>query len=800
MFNKELFIECKYINKELKLSGLIHKSKLYQLTILVIYLIVVTTSCSPVKHVADDEYLLDRYRVKVKDGNVKNEELKDYIRQKPNKRILGIRFHLWLYNLSSKKNTKEKGLNNWLRTIGEKPVIYDSYIKEKSAEYLKTYLNNKGYYNSDVEDLVQFKRKRARVLYRVHVNEPYKIRKVLYTCLDSSLAPIFHRDTVNTLIKVGDNFDLDLLESERKRIEVFLKNKGYYNFNKEFIQFQADSSSRTKDVELRMIIKRFQEKGPNNSILSSNHKKYILNEVSFFTNFDQKEALSQREKYYSNLDTSYIDSIQFISKGKDNINNRVILQSNFMQKGEFYSLYNTDKTYKHLNSLRLFKLINIRFDEVDSLANDSLNIGYVDTKVQLTKFYLQSYTIELQGTNSYGNIGVGGNFLYQHRSLFGGAEITDFRINGAIEALDTTILEFNRINRAIELGGNITVSIPKFMLPIFKGERFSKKYSPKTQISLGYNYQDRLEYQRSVANMSYGYIWDGNRFLKHSFKLLEINAVNLPYASTEFKNYIDSTYLKSSYDNHLVSVLNYGLVFNNQDIKKNRDFYFFRLNAEISGNILSGVSELTNATKNDEGNYLVFGIPFSQYAKSDIDFRYYNVINKSNSFVLRLFGGVGIPYGNSSSLPFEKMYFSGGANSIRAWNVRDLGPGSYSGGSKTRFPNQTGDIKLEANLEYRFKMFWLLEGAVFVDAGNIWNLNSDEFEGGLFRKDEFYKEFAVGSGFGTRFDFSFFIFRLDLGVKLRDPSFEQKERWVFGNRDLTWQNDFTVNIGIGYPF
>jgi Omp85 superfamily domain len=784
----------------LKLSGLIHKSKLYQLPLLVICLIIVTASCSPVKHVSDDDYLFDRYRVKVKEGKVKNEELKNCIRQKPNKRILGLRFHLWLYNLSSKKNKKEKGLNNWLQTIGEKPVIYDDYVKNKSADHLKTYLNNKGYYNSVVEDLVQFKRKRARVLYRVYINEPYKIRKVLFTCIDSALASVVLPDTINTLIKTGVNFDLDLLESERKRVEVFLKYKGYYNFNKEFIQFQADSSANTKDVELKMIINNFKKKGPDNTVIATSHKRYILNDVSFFTNFDQKEALAQREKYYGDLDTNYINNIQFISKGEDNINNRVILQSNFIQSGELYSLYNIDKTYKHLNSLRLFKLINMQFFEVDSLANDSLNIGYLDCKVQLTKFYLQSYTIELQGTNSGGNIGIGGSLLYQHRSLFGGAEITDFRINGAVEALDTSLIEFNRINKAIELGGNVTISIPKFILPIFKGEKFSKKYSPKTQISLGYNYKDRLEYRRSIANMSYGYIWDGNRFLKHSFKLLEINAVSLPYASPDFKDYIDSTYLKSSYENHLISVLNYGLVFNNQDIKKNRDFYFFYFNAEISGNILSGISELTNATKNDEGSYLVFGIPFSQYAKTDIDFRYYNVVDKTNTFVFRFFGGIEIPYGNSLSMPIEKMYYSGGANSIRAWNVRDLGPGSYSGGSKTRFPNQTGDIKLEANFEYRFKMFWLLEGALFIDAGNIWNLNSDEFEGGLFRKDEFYKEFAVGSGYGARFDFSFFIFRLDLGVKLCDPSYEQKERWVFGNRGLTWQDDFTINIGIGYPF
>jgi hypothetical protein len=752
-------------------------------------------SCNPVKYVPENEYLLDRYRVKVADGKVKKEDLKDFIRQKPNKRILGIRFHLGLYNLSSKN--KEKGISNWLRTIGEEPVVFDEFLAEKSRQQLKSYLNNKGYYNSVVKDTIQYRRKRARVLYKIEVNEPYTIRDLSYQCNDSLIAPIIMPDTINSLISLGDNFDLDLLQDERARIETKLKNKGYYRFTKDFISFQADSSARNKDVALSLLVKKYPERTNENEVELKNHKKYKIRNVYVFTNFDQKDAFNQGEFYYNNLDTVFIDGIYFISKGEDKLSKRVIFQSNFIEPGSFYSLENANKTYKHLNSLRLFKIINIQFNEVRNSADDTLNIAYLDCNIQLTKYYLQSYTVELQGTNSYGNIGVGGNLLYQHRSLFGGAEVTDFRINGSIETIDEESTVGN--NYTTELGTDITVSIPQFLLPVFKAERFSKKYSPKTNISIGYNFQDRIEYRRSIANLAYGYNWDGNRFLKHYVRLVELNAVSLPYASPRFKNYIDSTYLKSSYDNHLVSVTSYSLVFNNQDIKKHRDFYFFRMNSEFSGNILSLYSELTDANTKD-GSYQVFGIPFSQYFKVDVDFRYYDIVDKTNTIAYRLFAGVGIPYGNSSALPFEKMYFSGGANSIRAWNVRDLGPGSYSGGSLTRFPNQTGDIKLEANLEYRFKLFWVLEGAFFIDAGNVWSLQSDEFEGGLFRKEEFYKEFAIGSGFGTRFDFSFFIFRIDLGVKLRDPALPDGQRWIIGTRSLNWSDDFTINIGIGYPF
>ncbi len=784
------------IVKALRIFTRSNKSTVRNKGLCVILLLYALSSCSPVKYVPEDQYLLDRYRIKVREGKVKKDEIKNYVRQKPNKRVLGIRFHLGMYNLSNKDS--DRGLSNWLRKIGEEPVIYDEFLAEKSVDYLKTYFNNKGYYNSIVTDTVQLKRKRARIQYNIEVYEPYKISSIRFKCNDSILAKDFLPDTINTVIKIGDNFDLDILEDERKRIEENLKNKGYYGFNKEFVFYQADSSAKNNEVDLVLNIHQVQQKKLDNIIHKTHHKKYKINKVYVFTNFDQKEALSLGDDYYKDVDTTYIDGIYYITKGEDKLNKRVINQSNFIQENEFYSLSHVNRTYKHLNSLRLFKIINIQFDKVDSLQNDTSLVGYIDCNIKLTKFYLQSYTIELQGTNSYGNIGVGGSFLYQHRSLFGGAEVTDFRINGAIEKIDEENIAGN--DYTTELGANVGVSIPKFILPIFKAEKFSKKYSPKTQITAGYNFQDRIDYRRSITNMSYGYFWDGNRYLRHSIKLLELNAVELPYASEEFENYIDSSFLRSSYDNHLVSVSNYTLIFNNQDIKKTRDFYFLKLSTEISGNILAGISELTKAPKDENGRYTVLNIPFSQYAKFDIDFRYYDVIDNSKTIAYRLFGGIGIPYGNSISLPFEKMYFSGGANSIRAWNVRDLGPGSYSGGSRTRFPNQTGDIKLEANLEYRFKMFWLLEGALFLDFGNIWNLNSDEFEGGLFRKDEFFKEFAVGSGAGARLDFSFVIVRLDLGVKLRDPALPGSERWIIGNRDLRWEDDFTINIGIGYPF
>ncbi|OFX83419.1 MAG: hypothetical protein A2W99_13020 [Bacteroidetes bacterium GWF2_33_16] len=750
-------------------------------------------SCSPTKRVADNEYLLDKSKVKIDQGKVSKEELKNYIRQRSNKRILGVRFHLWLYNMANPE--KQKGFSGWLRRIGEEPIIYDEYLKNKSTQQLIGYLNSKGYFNAQVKDTVYYKRKKVRVNYHINANEPVKIRSLSYIIQDKAIEPIILGDTPNSLIKIGGNFDRDMLQDERQRIELLLKQKGYYNFSKQYITYLADSSAYNLSADLTLIIKRFQQKDTNNIVKVEDHKKYKINRVFVYTDFDPRQALLLKEKYYSNFDTVYDNGIYFINQASDRTNRKIIFQSNFIREGSFYNLNNVNSTYQHLNGLQLFKLINIQFRELDSLANDSIALGYLDCNIQLTKYFLQSYTLELQGTNSSGNIGVGGNILYQHRSLFGGAEVVDFKLNGSIETLNEQIRD---INNTLELGGDVTINIPKFVLPVFRAEEFSKKYKPKTQISVGYNYQDRPDYQRTIANFSYGYTWDENRFRKHSIRLVEFNAVKLPFVTSDFKTYIEKTLLSSSYENHLVSVTSYSLLFNNQDIKKNRNFYYLRLNSELSGNILTAFKQIIDAPKVD-GSYQIFGIPFSQYFKTDVDFRYYQILNETNSFVYRLFVGGAVPYGNSQSIPFEKKYFSGGANSIRAWNVRDLGPGSFSGDTISKYPNQTADLKLEVNFEYRFKLFWILESALFLDAGNIWSIKEDNREGAFFNKNEFYKEIAIGSGLGFRFDLSFVILRLDIGLKLRDPSLPSDKRWIIGNRSFM-RDDLTFNIGIGYPF
>ncbi len=724
---------------------------------------------------------------------MKKDEIKNYIRQKPNKTILGMKFHLGLYNISPKD--KESGfITDWLRTIGESPVIFDEFSTSKTSSQLELYFRNKGYYDSEVSDSVIFKKKKAKVIYTIQANEPYRIRNIKYSFEDSSMTDLIIDDKTHSLLKNGDLFDVDILSDERERIAELTRTKGFYYFSKEYIFYQADSSLNDKQVDINIIIKKFKQSTPNGGYIEREHPLTRIRNVYIHTNYQPKIALGNFAEYASELDTIVSNGIYLVYRGEENIKTTVVTESNFIQPGDLFNMTNVSRSYRNLSALHAFRLVNINFKEAE---NDSLFKGKsIDCEILLTPSILQSFTVELEGTNSSGNIGAAGNLIYQHRNLFEGAENFDLRFKGAMETLKESYS--NDFGNMVEIGSEMKVTIPKFILP-FKTDQFIKKYNPSTSVSMAYNFQRRPDYTRTIANVSFGYNWKGNRFLTHIINPIELNFVKIPYKSQDFSDWLEGKYIYYSYQPHLVSVTNYSLIYTNQNIQKSANFQYLRLNLESAGNILSTSYKILDIEAEGE-NYKLFNTEFAQYVRGDIDFRYYDIINKNNSIVYRFFAGAGVPYNNSNALPFEKKYFAGGANSIRAWQVRNLGPGSYSEELTSSYPNKTADIKLEANIEYRFKLFWLLEGALFVDAGNIWAINSsDEREGALFQTNTFYKEIAIGTGFGTRFDFSFFVFRLDLGIKAMDPSVIDGQNWIIGNRKMT-SDDFTINLGIGYPF
>jgi len=769
-------------------------------------------SCSTTKYVGEDEYLLSKVSVKIDDKSISSSELKQNIKQEPNIKILGFwKFHLGLYNLSGKN--KKKGINKWLQNIGEEPVIYEDFQTQRSKRQLEIYLKKKGYYDAIIEDTVIFRRKKARLKFNIISGVPYRFRHVydekselprnflspfqkLNEISDTSMIRQYLvTDSLNREINPGQNVDSDILGIERNRITKLMKNKGYFNFSKAYIHFMMDSVGKDHQMDVFVGLKKPQDLNVE--------KKYRIRSIVVNTEYDPKPLLMNDSAYLNMLDTLSHDACRFVYKNKLKIKPDVILNSLGFQTGSLYDLSEVEQSYSKLQSLNQYKFVNIRF-EVDTEAENEVE-GSLNCFIQLSPHKKQSYTVEVEGTNSSGNIGFAGKLNYQHRNLFRGAEVLDIRFSSATETLKSSD-QGNFFSR--EYGGEVRLNTPKFLLPFLNANQFRRKYNPKSRLSLAYGFQKRPDYTREQADISFGYNWKSSRHLSHNFNLVELSFVDVRNLSDNFINSIDNLYIENSFTDHVISTTRYSLVYNNQNLNRPSNYNYLRFSFELAGNTLSVLDQLFGRDeKNDyddkgvlEGTYYeFFGVRYAQYVKMDVDYRYNWHINKANTLVGRLFMGLGYAYGNLEVLPFEKSYFSGGANGIRAWQVRSLGPGSYSQDEAT-YPNNTADLKLEGNLEYRFKLIWALEGALFLDAGNIWAVSSkDNREGAKFEMNRFYKEIALGTGFGARVDLNFILFRLDLGLKLRDPSKPNSERWIIGERPFKF-SQLTYNIGIGYPF
>lgn len=766
----------------------------------IIFLICITLfgSCNSTRFVPEGKYLLNRISVKIDDKNLKREEIKTHIRQKENLRILGVlKFHLWVYNLSSAK--KE---NDWLKRIGEAPVLYDEFQTQRSREQLHIYLKNKGYYNAIVSDSMEINqsKRKLNLIIDIKAEQPYRIRNYVYFFKDNNLRNVILNDTVNQLLKINDIFDLDILNAERLRIAKYLKDRGYYKFTEEFVSFQADSNFYNHRVDLTVNIDDALLNNDENERIE--HQKYKIRNYLINPTFKVADLTGVQPE--QKLDTLVYKNYIFTYSGKLKYRPELFYDLNRMNDSAYYSLQNAEKTYRALNRLKQFKLINLSFTETDSFTYDSIPL--LVCKMQLSPLPRHNFSVDVEGTNSSGNLGVAGNFNFQQRNVFGGAEVFDFQLRGARERqalLSTSSLNFN----TREFGFESSLTIPKF-LSFVKGKRMFTFQIPETKFTMGYNYQKRPDYTRTITNLKYGYNWKTTNYQFHTLNLIDLNYVHIYNPDSAFINSIKDLYIKSSFTDHLIFASNYTWIYNTQNINKREDYKFYKLSFESAGNlfgIYSGIvnkeksSILDSVTNRTSSYYKILNTRFAQYLKGDFEYRYGHMIDMLSSLVGRAFLGIGVPYGNFNVLPFEKKYFTGGANGIRAWQVRSLGPGSYKALSGI-YPNQSSDIKLEANLEYRFKLFWLMEGALFVDAGNIWAINyKDNREGAVFKFDQFYKQIAVGSGAGLRFDFTYFLFRLDLGMKMRDPSLAEGGRFIPGSYPIT-SDLFNLSFAIGYPF
>ncbi len=780
--------------------------------IFIILLLLLITSCNSTKYVPSGESLLNENHINVNKEGVKKSDLVPYLKQTPNKRIFGARFYLGLYNLSN--INKEKWPHNWLRNIGEEPVIYDSDAKNKTKEQMKSYVASKGYFDGQVTDTVVTANRKSDVFYNVDLLRPYTIRNLTYEIADSNIKKLCYFDSVNCVIVRGKPYDVDVLQAERTRFERFIRDHGFYGFSNDYISFKVDSTVGNRQVDIKYIVRNFTKLDSYNRISSGPFAVYTVKNVYIYPDFVPKEALEGGDAYLKSLDTTFYKGYYFItSKKSQEVKYDLIIRSLYLKSGSVYNVTSTEETQAHMLALKIYRLVNINYN--DAKENESLQ-GLelkLNCNIQLTLLSQQSYKIELEGTNSAGNLGGALNLIYQHKNLFHGAELFSTKLKGAYAAYSQP---GSTLSNTQEYGLETSLRLPEFLVPFIKTENFVKKYNPSTTLLASYDYQSLPFYTRTIANASFGYDWKSGFYKEHIVNPIQLSLVKVPYIDPNYrKTILRSSYLAHSYDDVLIFGGSYSFIFNNQKIKNSHDYWFLRVNAESAGNFLSAVYKISGAKKtgpivtdtiisqDTTKAYRLLGQPFAQYVKADIDIRYNYKFNDVSSIAYRGFFGICIPYGNSRAIPFEKQYFSGGANDIRAWQVRSLGPGSYADTSKLL--NETGDIKLEANAEYRYKLFWIIEGAIFLDAGNIWSYNYDPSRpGSQFRFNKFYKDIAVGTGTGFRFDLKFVIARVDIGMKLRDPLlhdalFTEKSHWIFLNGPYR-RKDFAIVLGIGYPF
>lgn len=760
---------------------------------IIVMLLWTVIGCSPTRHVPEGEYLLDKVKIETVGDGVEAGSLRTYIQQNPNYRILGfIPWHLTIYNLSGKDTTNR--VNRWLRKIGNEPVIYDENAMDATCQQLTKALANMGYMHADVEADTVSRNRRMSVTYRVTPNEPFYIDTIIFNIPHATIDSIIR--TQPSILKEGMLLDRSLLNKEIDRITQQLHKEGYYTFGKELITFNADTIDTSRAVELTVTLRPMPRLNDNTNLSYEHYKAYSINKVFFIT--DPSQVYTDLSK----IDTGKAEAYKYINiiYGDERYITPTAMADNcFIMPGEVYSSTNVERTYTSFGRLSYLKSVNIRF--LPFIDNEGQ--AMLDCYIFLNHGKSQTVSIEVEGTNSEGDLGAAAQVTYQHRNLFKGSETFTAEVRGAYENISGTMIG-NVNDNYTEVGGRLGLKFPKFMFPFIKKET-SRRLPATTEFDASINYQKRPEYTRIIAGAAWRYNWTRGMRHRHRLDLLDINYVYLPQYMDGFLEEIApaNPILRYSYEDHFIMSIGYNYYTSNVSNtsplhnKLLRNAYTLRTSVETAGNILYGISNALGSPSDD--GYKIFGIRYSQYVKGNIDYSYLHNFNEHHCIAFHAGFGIGIPYGNSSVLPFEKRFYSGGANSVRGWSVRALGPGSYNGQNNINsFIYQCGDVRLDLNVEYRAKLFWKIESALFIDAGNIWTIADYETQpGGVFRLNSFYKQIALAYGLGVRLNFDFMVIRADFGMKAYNPA-DGEVKWAIAHP--IFKRDFAWHISIGYPF
>lgn len=774
--------------------------------IALILLMFLMVGCSATRYVPQGKYLLRSNEVKIKAPkgiSINKSGLEQYIQQHPNRRLLGMGIYLGFYNIT---DTAKHGKWHtfWSQRVGEAPVIYDSTLSDKTCGDMEIYLDDLGFLNGTVTDSVVInKRRKAKVIYRINVEKPYTISSISYDVRDDFLRPIVEADTVNSLLKVGRRFERKTFEDERMRIVTELKNRGFWGFNQSYVSYTADSTMGGNKVAIKLVVRRLVVgQGPNGRNIYANHPIYRIKTITVNSAYDPTASLEQINAMH--YDTTTYNDVAILYHKKQLMRSNILIGQLGMSPGELYDQQSIEQTYTNVRSLGynasiLFTPLPI--ENADTVVVTQVDGSATTTErqlsclVQCTPTVRQNFSVDFEAgtTSDYYSLAL--KFGYQNRNLFNGAEDFNVAIRGAYE-----FIKVQGARNSFEFGVSTSLRLPRFLLPI-SPEKMRQFSNSSTRLALSWSIQRRPYYQRSIISAVYGYGWTLKNGARFTINPADINVVSVPWIDSTFLKDITNPYLRNSYASQLIAGLSANYYYTTDpDFKRNS--LTFRVSADFNGNLIYGLCALFNAprytTSAGDQYYNLFGLRFAQYARASVDISQRINVGQRSQLAWRFLLAGGIAYGNSRTLPFERLFFAGGSNSMRGWQVRTLGPGSAEITESDRsYPNQLGDIRMEANFEYRVNVAGGLNLALFVDCGNIWmNGVGEQREGARFKFSEFYKQLALNTGAGIRYDFGYFLLRLDWGFKLHNPNNPVGDRW-FKNLGI---NDTALHFAIGLPF
>src|SRR5574344_401214 len=789
------------------------------LLIVCMVMLAIVQSCSPYKHISKDGRLLGRNRVVLNSQYFDKSSFQNLIKQDANSSFLGVKWRMYFYSLSSRGEDKDVGFlsRNVFRVLGEKPVEYDKDLTNASCEQMRSFLKTKGCFNGTVSDSL----KKETSCYYITSGDRFVIDTFSITSLDTSLLNVARGVMYSTPIKKGAYYDEDIFVSERTRLANQLRKMGYYDFSQDYIAYSIDTNHQSLSAKVKMTIRTRQIIDTNQDNKNITFHKYKIRNIYLYPNYTNApqasltSAIDTSIIYHSPTENYPLNKYYAIYSPPLGIKIKPLLRCIMFQRDSLFSPLYADMTYNALSQLKNFKYIDISYlPQISSTQITDTTTIPLDCAIKLSlakpltlssslEANFSAVTNSLVATNN-SNYGMELNLNMGHKNIFHGAEILTTSLKGAIEIRSDIFKKGDSINRwslvnAFESGIDVGLEFPRFLIP-FGTKFYSMSFSPHTTINTGYNFQKRTYFERSIFNLNFGYSWNYLTKYSHVIMPLETNLVKINITSESFKDQIAnlSHRIQYQFSDHLVMNSRYSFVYNGQERSKKRDFSYYRFNFETAGNLIYAINTMVASQKNSNKQYTLFGIPYAQYVRGDFDLKKYHYYSKDKVLVMRTYGGVGVPYANATALPYEKSFFSGGANNHRAWQLRGLGPGSSKQDESQLKYDRSGDISFGANVEYRFPIAGILEGATFIDVGNIWTLYKQTgLEDGWFQFDRFYKELATGGGFGLRVVTKFIIVRFDFAVRLWDPSKSMNERWVLPN---TTFSDINVNFGIGYPF